>query len=61
MLSVEPTYTLEFASYPVNSGINMKLWPETMSMPINPGRKNTMLGLVEKLGLLGPLYRIKYR
>ena len=61
MLSVEPTHTLEFASYPVNRNINMKLWPETMSMQINPGRKNTLLRMVEKFGLLGVFYRIKYR
>jgi len=59
MLSVDPPYTLEFASYPVNHGVIMKLWLETMSMHINPGRKNTMLRMVEKLGLLGVFCRIK--
>jgi len=61
MLSVEPSYALEFASYPVNRGINMKLWPETMSMPINPGMKNSLLRIFEKLGMLKFVYRVKYR
>lgn len=61
MLSVEPIHALEFGSYPVNRGINMNLWPETMSMPINPGMKNRMLRLVERMGLLGLLYRINFR
>lgn len=61
MLSVDPYYTLEFGTYKVNREINMLLWPETMDLPINPSQKNNFLILLEKAGLLGHLYRMKFR
>jgi hypothetical protein len=61
ILSVDRYHSIGVGSYPIHRGINMNLWPETMSVPINPGLKNSIFKVAESLGLLGLIYRIHYR
>ncbi|MEN8251760.1 MAG: hypothetical protein ABFS32_22765 [Bacteroidota bacterium] len=61
MLSVRPLYSIECASYSLNTKIIKLLWPETLEVPINPSKKNRILRFIESCGLLGFVYRVWYR
>jgi len=60
IISVEPIYKIEMGSYPVNSAIINRLWPECLDFPINPSLTNKFYRGMEIFGLLGRYYKILF-
>jgi len=60
ILSVEPVYKRNMGTYPINSAIIKRLWPECLDLPINPCLRNKFYRGLEMFGLLGVYYRMLY-
>lgn len=60
MLSIRALHKIEFGSYPINKAIIKRLWPEILSVPINPGFGNNIYKILEITGLKGLYFKMKF-
>ncbi|MEN8249998.1 MAG: hypothetical protein ABFS32_13780 [Bacteroidota bacterium] len=58
-LSVHPKY-ISIPFFKLHRRIIKILWPEVLQIPINPGRRTTLLKLFKSIGILDIYYRLKY-
>lgn len=58
--SVQPKFNNK-PDYILYKKIMNELWPETLSMPINPNFKHLIFSILEKFGIFEPLRKLKFK
>ncbi len=61
ILSVAHPYQIEMANYTFTKEIINNLWPEVLSEPINPSLNNRLCSILDNVGLLSSIFKLKYR